>query len=52
MKDEHKTKEQLIDELLEIRKQLNNSEASFIENTQVVKTLDSFEKTLETMQIG
>ena len=52
MKDEYKTKEQLIDELLRIRKRLKKTEASFIENKQLVKTLRSFEKALETMQIG
>ncbi len=52
MKDEYKTKEQLIDELLKIRKRLKKTEASFIENKQVSKTLSSFEKALETMQIG
>ena len=52
MKDEYKTKEQLIDELLKIRKRLKKTEASFIENKQVVKRIRSFEKTLETMQIG
>jgi PAS domain S-box-containing protein len=48
MKDKYKTKEQLIDELLMVRKRLKRTEASFIEN----KKLLSFEKALETMQIG
>ncbi|MEN8262338.1 MAG: PAS domain S-box protein [Nitrospirota bacterium] len=52
MKDKYKTKEQLIDELLLIPKKLKKTEASFIENKQVVKTLRSFEKAIETMQIG
>ncbi len=41
MKDEDKTKEQLINELVEIRKHVRR-----------IETLDSFEKALETMQIG
>lgn len=50
MKD--KITEQLIDELLDIRKNLKKTETSFIENKQVVNTLRSYEKALEAMQIG
>ena len=52
MKNQYKTKEQLLDELLQIPQKIEKTEASFIENKQVVQTLRSFEKAIETMQIG
>jgi PAS domain S-box-containing protein len=52
MKDEDKTKEQLLDELLKIRKRLQEVEASCAIDRQDADTLRSFKKALETMQIG
>ena len=52
MKDEDKTKEQLIEELDEIRTRVNKIEAAYTEFDRAVAKLISFEKALETMQIG
>jgi PAS domain S-box-containing protein len=52
MKDENKSKEQLVDELLEIRKRLQDVETSFAQYRRDAEILRSFEKALETMQIG
>jgi len=52
MKDEDKTREQLLDELLTIRKRLQEAEALCAKYRQDADTLHSFEKALETMQIG
>jgi len=52
MKDEDKTKEQLIEELVEIRTRVNKIEAAYTEFDGAIAKLISFEKALETMQIG
>lgn len=52
MKDEDKTKEQLIEELNEIRTRVNKIEAAYTEFDRAIAKLISFEKALETMQIG
>jgi len=52
MKDEDKSKEQLIKELSEIRSRLNKIEAAYTEFDRSISKLISFEKALETMQIG
>ena len=52
MKDEEKTREQLLDELMKIRERLQKAEALCAKYRQDAETLRSFEKALETMQIG
>jgi PAS domain S-box-containing protein len=52
MKDEDKTKEQLIEELVEIHTRVNKIEAAYTEFDRAIAKLISFEKALETMQIG
>ncbi|MCK5504624.1 MAG: PAS domain S-box protein [Thermodesulfovibrionia bacterium] len=52
MKDTDKTKEQLINELDEIRRRVNEAEKLCSKYKKAVETLLSFEKALETMQIG
>ncbi len=52
MKDEDKTKEQLIEELLEIRERFQTVETAWEAFDREIKKLISFEKALETMQIG
>jgi PAS domain S-box-containing protein len=52
MKDEDKTKEQLIEELVEIRTRVNKIEAAYTEFDRAIAKLISFEKALETMQLG
>jgi len=52
MKDDDKTKQQLIDELAEIRTRVKMIEAVWAEFDGALSKLISFEKALETMQIG
>ncbi len=52
VKDEEKSKEQLVSELVELRKWAKKLEFLYDEYEQALKTLRSFEKALETMQIG
>ncbi|UCH81761.1 MAG: PAS domain S-box protein [Nitrospiraceae bacterium] len=52
VKDEEKSKEQLVSELVELRKWAKKLEYLYSEYEQALKTLRSFEKALETMQIG
>lgn len=52
MNDNDKTREQLITELSELRKTLQETEALYIENRQVMERLCLFENVVETMQIG
>jgi PAS domain S-box-containing protein len=52
MIDKDKTKEQLIEEVVEIRARLNKIEAAYTEFDRAVAKLISFEKALETMHIG
>ena len=50
--DKNKTKEELLHELTEIRKQLQELDASCTEDKHASETLRYFEKAFETMQIG
>lgn len=52
VKDEDKSKEQLVSELVELRKWAKKLQHLYAEYEQALKTLRSFEKALETMQIG
>jgi PAS domain S-box-containing protein len=52
VKDEEKSKEQLVSELVELRKWAKKLQYLYDEYEQALKTLRSFEKALETMQIG
>ncbi len=52
MRDEDKTKEQLIEELFEIRTRVKTIETAYTEFDRTISKLISFEKALETMQIG
>lgn len=52
MKDEDKTREQLIKEKEELLKNVHELEAAYSEFRQIIERLRSFEKALETMQIG
>ncbi len=52
MKDEDKTKEQLLDELAEIRECLQEAQEACKRHRQDAETLLSFKKALETMQLG
>jgi PAS domain S-box-containing protein len=52
MRDEDKTKEQLINELREVRKLVRKLESSCIESRKSAETLRYFKKAFETMQIG
>ncbi len=52
MKDEDKTREQLLDELMKMRERLQEAEALCAKYRQYAEMLRSFEKALETMQIG
>lgn len=52
MNDEDKTREQLITELSELRKTLQETKALYIESRQVMERLCLFENVVETMQIG
>lgn len=52
IKEKDKTREQLINELREIRKHFKEIKASYSEYKQATEKLLSFKKALETMQIG
>jgi len=52
VKDEEKSKEQLVSELKELRTWAKKLQYLYDEYEQALKTLRSFEKALETMQIG
>ncbi len=52
MRDEDKTKEQLILELAELRTRMQGIESAWTEFEGSVEKLISFEKTIETMQVG
>jgi PAS domain S-box-containing protein len=52
MKDEEKTKEQLIEELTEIRKHVEKLELSSNECRKAAEELKMLKKALETMQLG
>ena len=52
MKDKKKTKEQLINDLAESRKRISEIEASYLQYKTFIERLLSFEKALETMQLG
>ncbi len=52
VRDEEKSKEQLVSELVELRKWAKKLQYLYDEYEQALKTLRSFEKALETMQIG
>jgi PAS domain S-box-containing protein len=52
VKDEDKSKEQLVSELVKLRKWAKKLQHLYAEYEQALKTLRSFEKALETMQIG
>ena len=52
VRDEEKSKEQLVSELVELRKWAKKLQHLYDEYEQALKTLRSFEKALETMQIG
>jgi PAS domain S-box-containing protein len=52
VKDEEKTREQLVSELLELRQWVKNLEEMYDRYEAAIKNLRSYEKALETMQIG
>ncbi|NOZ69670.1 MAG: PAS domain S-box protein [Deferribacteres bacterium] len=52
MRDEDKTKDQLISELQETRRRLRETESLYRKHKQAAETLRFFEKALETMQLG
>ena len=52
VKDKEKSKEQLVSELVELRKWTKKLQYLYDEYEQALKTLRSYEKALETMQIG
>jgi len=52
VKDEEKSKDQLVSELIDLRKWVKKLQYLYDEYEQALKTLRSFEKALETMQIG
>jgi PAS domain S-box-containing protein len=52
VKDEEKTREQLVSELLELRQWVRNLEDMYDRYEVAIKNLRSYEKALETMQIG
>lgn len=52
VKDEEKSKEQLVSELVELRKWVKKLQYLYDEYEQALKTLRSYEKAFETMQIG
>ncbi len=52
VKDQDKSKEQLVSELVELRNWARKLQHLYDEYEQALKTLRSFEKALETMQIG
>lgn len=52
MKDKNKTKQQLINELAESRKRISDIETTYQQYASFIEKLLSFEKALETMQLG
>ncbi len=52
MRDEDKTREQLLSDLADFRKRFNAMEASCIDYKESADSLQFFEKALETMQLG
>jgi len=52
MKDKEKTRDVLLAELIELRSRIQDMESASTECGKVIERLRSFEKTLETMQLG
>ncbi|MDH4028254.1 MAG: PAS domain S-box protein [Nitrospirota bacterium] len=52
MRDEDRTREQLIEELSELRRKLRDAESQNVENRLAIERLFSFKKVVDTMQIG